>query len=720
MKLQERENLCFSNKMLACPLRGHWTSFRLVDEHGDGKPYGGLPYTIMDSIGQEYTGRLDGEGVAKIENHYRGPVVLMLDAPYQGVEAIYRDLMIRKSYPLPITGLQFRAEQTRFFHEDGFRREHNPAMKEADIFVQVEVRDLVRDGAHLPPEVGRSYEPQSVLLRGMGELGFGPEHSFGIVLSPNKHNVLEVRPMRALRPMLSTDDKFCALNLYQLALMATLSYTDFAQYPREKPLDKVHFMLDPSIGNWFGEALAGYQENWRVDRTQSQRFYPLYEDVPYSKRLEILPFDPTLYEQNHPDKGKDQEHPENQHFFDDQVNGGDTQAFICHHDEVVLISVRGTASLKDALRDVDALQVPFEEGVGSVHQGFYNAFRAMKAFVLRYLDKFHSGQKIIICGHSLGGAIALLLAEALRRFPDEDYNILLYTYGAPRAGDSTFVEGATDLVHHRMVNNNDPVPGVPAPWMDANWKVWVPGLATIVLAGPYGMLVFGAGLVRIGGDPYQHHGQQQHFMPVRFDEREWSAILWDPDCESIEGAACTAMLEKIRRGDMPARDGLLAQLINYTDHMMIASYIPCAWATLRRWQQTLENASSVVTEREFRVVEDALATLNEKLNEYARKVRHNEGPRGATKNESAAMSALHREQDRLLRTRERLQTVRYRRLTLTDVYGSAAQLPEFTGSVERWAKHAENRSSVQYAMIPRQPDDGFRLAREPLDIDSIC
>jgi hypothetical protein len=234
------------------------------------------------------------------------------------------------------------------------------------------------------------------------------------------------------------------------------------------------------------------------------------------------------------------------------------------------------------------------------------------------------------------------------------------------------------------------------------------------------MLVFGAGLVRIGGDPYQHHGQQQHFMPVRFDEREWSAILWDPDCESIEGAACTAMLEKIRRGDMPARDGLLAQLINYTDHMMIASYIPCAWATLRRWQQTLENASSVVTEREFRVVEDALATLNEKLNEYARKVRHNEGPRGATKNESAAMSALHREQDRLLRTRERLQTVRYRRLTLMDVYGSAAQLPEFTGSVERWAKHAENRSSVQYAMIPRQPDDGFLLAREPLDIDSIC
>ncbi|WP_330219457.1 hypothetical protein [Pseudomonas sp. RIT-PI-q] len=383
MKLQERENPCFSNKMLACPLRGHWTSFRLVDEHGDGEPYSGLPYTVMDSIGQEYTGRLDGEGVAKVENHYQGPVVLKLDAPYQGVEATYRDLIIRKSYPLPITGLQFRAEQTRFFHEDGFRREHNSVMKEADIFVQVEVRDLVREGAHLPPVVRRFYEPQSALLRAMSELGFGPEHSFGIALSPNQHNVLEVRPMRALRPMLSTDDNFCALNLYQLALMATLSYTDFAQDPAKKPLDKVRFALDPSIGNLFGEALAGYRESWRIDKSQTQRFYPMYEDVPYSKRLEILPFDPTLYEQNHPDKGQDQEHPANQHFFDDQEDGGDTQAFICHHDEVILISVRGTASLKDALRDAHALQVPFEEGVGSVHQGFYSAFQALKAFVLR-------------------------------------------------------------------------------------------------------------------------------------------------------------------------------------------------------------------------------------------------------------------------------------------------------------------------------------------------
>uniref|UniRef100_UPI00313BDF36 lipase family protein n=1 Tax=Pseudomonas sp. TH41 TaxID=2796405 RepID=UPI00313BDF36 len=689
-----------------------------MDEFGDGKPYGGLHYSVIDSIGQEYTGRLDGEGFAKVENHYRGPVVLIMDKRYNGLDQPYEQLIKREYYPLPITELQFRAEQTRFFHDDGFRREHNPAIKDADVFVQVEVRDLVREGAHLPPVVQRFHEPQSSLLRAMSELGIGPEVPFGIALSPNQHNVLEVRPMRALRPMLSTDDSFCALNLYQLALMATLSYTDFAQDPREKPLDKVRFPEDPSIGNLFGEALANYRENWRIDKHQRDRYYPLYEDVPYSKRLEILPFDPTLYAQNHPDKGKDQEHPANQHFFDDQKDGGDTQAFICHHDEVVLISVRGTASLKDAVRDVHALQVPFEEGVGRVHKGFYSAFQAISNFVRSYLGRFYVDQKIIICGHSLGGAIALLLAEALRRSTTQKYNILLYTYGAPRAGDSTFVEGAADLVHHRMVNNNDPVPGVPAPWMNANWKVWVPGLAMTVVSG-YGLLVFGAGLVRVGGDPYQHHGRQQHFMPVSFNAKEWSAVLWDPDCESIEKAACTAMLEKTRQGDMPVRDGLLAQLINYTDHMMVASYIPFAWATLRRWQQTQETGASVVTEREYDVVDIALAVLKQKLHEYAQRVRYNEGPRGATKDESATIDALYKERDRLTRTRKRLQNLRYNGLTLADVYGSAAQSPEFTGSVERWFKHAENRRLEQYAMIPRQLDDGLRLARKPLDIDSI-
>lgn len=52
----------------SCPLRGHWASFRLVDEHGKGEPYAGLKFTTYDSEGNSYTGVTDDEGFANIED----------------------------------------------------------------------------------------------------------------------------------------------------------------------------------------------------------------------------------------------------------------------------------------------------------------------------------------------------------------------------------------------------------------------------------------------------------------------------------------------------------------------------------------------------------------------------------------------------------------------------------------------------------------------------
>ena len=105
--------------------------------------------------------------------------------------------------------------------------------------------------------------------------------------------------MRALRPMLSTGDEFCALNLYQLSLMATLSYTDFGQEPNTQPVKtgRVSFPVQPSSGNWFGHALPQFDELWKVDASQTKKYYPLYEEVPYSKRLEVVPGASHLFEE---------------------------------------------------------------------------------------------------------------------------------------------------------------------------------------------------------------------------------------------------------------------------------------------------------------------------------------------------------------------------------------------------------------------------------------
>ncbi|WP_395608227.1 lipase family protein [Pseudomonas sp. B22129] len=707
----------FSDKMPACALKGHWASFCLVDETGSGKAYGGLPYTLYDSTGRQYDGRLDGDGFARLQGFYCGPVVLKLDSLYSGAQEPYNRLRIRQAYQLPITELQVRAEQTRFSAEDGQRIEGNPAQSQADRFYQVEVRDLVRHVAHLPAPIPGRHRPQRHALKMMADLGFGPPQPSltGVVLFPNQHSVLEVRPLRALRPILSIEDKFCALNLYQLALMAGLSYCGFGQQPSKKPEDQVSFPLDPTVGNLFADKLSGFEEAWRIDPEQTHRYYPLYEDVPYSRRFEILPFDPELYPPNRPQLEEQQEHPASLHFFDDEKFGTDTQAFITHHDEVILISVRGTVSGADILRDANAHQVNFAEGVGRVHEGFYQACQAMRDFVLRYLEKFHVRQRIIICGHSLGGAIALLLAEGLRRTPDRDYNILLYTYGAPRAADAEFTDGASSLVHHRIVNHNDPVPSVPAPWMNTTAKLWIPGAVMLFSTPAPGGLLFAAGLVRIDGSPYRHHGEQQHFMPIALPDGTRSSILWKPGCESIQEAGCNRAVQL--HGDMPNRDLLLKQLFQANEHFMTASYIPAAWATLRRWQQTVESQGALVTPREFELIDRALETMTQQLRDKRRELDRRRPPNQRS-NEHDYNPALNAEIDRLRSSRQRLETLRWRRLEARDVYGSHAHSTQLQPSLNRWFRHRENREPSQIASVP-PPSHNDRGRVQALDIDSI-
>ena len=703
----------FNDRMPACSLNGGWLTFCLVDETGNGKSYGGLPYTLRDVAGQQYNGRLNGEGFARVEGFFCGPVILMMEERYSGRETLYQSLMTRSFYALPITELQVRAEQTHFLDNHDQIVEKNPARPNADHFYQVEVSDLVRHSAHLPPLSSQAHRPMRHALKMMADLGFGPpESSFkGLVLFPKKFTMLQVRPLRALRPILSTQDQFCALNLYQLALMATLSYCEFGQDPSAEPKDKVSFPWHPSIGNLFAERLSCYREAWRFDSEQVQRFYPLYEDVAYSRRFEILPFDPELYGQNA--NAHDLEHPERIHFFNDVEFGTDTQAFICHHDEVVLIAVRGTASGADVLRDANAHQVPFIEGVGKAHQGFYQAFQAMHNFVSGYLFRYHSRQRIIICGHSLGGAIALLLAEALRRTPDRDYDPLLYTYGAPRAADAEFTAGASTLVHHRIVNHNDPVPSVPAPWMNTTAKLWIPGAITLFSNPAPGGLLFAAGLVRVGGNPYRHHGEQYHFMPITLADGSHSSVLWKPGCESLQEAGCNRALQL--QGDMPDRDNLLRQLFQADQHFMTTSYIPAAWATLRRWQHTLESEGPLVTQREFELLDRAFEDMREQLRAKRRELALR---RPANDRSHEPTDALNAEIDRLHTSRERLASLRWRRLQAHDVYGSHAPSAHLQSSLKRWFSHRENREPAQFASIP-PPSHDERARAQTLDIDSV-
>ncbi|MBV4485785.1 lipase family protein [Pseudomonas sp. SWRI153] len=712
-----------SSRVLACPAQGRWSSFQLVDEFGSGEPYAGLAYVVIDSEGKNYDGNLDATGSGKIADHFAGPIALTLEKKYQGEDMAYVRAVNRRHYPLEITELQVRAEQTRYVNHNSTRTKENPARTCADEFFQVEVRHLVQHVSHLPPQVYSLYPTGSGPAKIMGK-----HYERGVVLMPLQHTVLEVRPMRALRPMLSTDPAFCALNLYQLALMATLSYCPFGQEPKKHPVETktVSFPVKPTVGNWFGDALAKFEELGKVDATQEKAYYPLFEDVPYSRRLEVVPFDPTLYSANDPQLGVDQEHPANIHFFDDRISGKqstDTQAFITHHDELILISVRGTYELiADGLRDADAFQVPFEDTDSKVHRGFYEAAQKAAVFVARYLDRFYAGQKLLICGHSLGGAVALLLSEMLRRRP-EGYNIQLYTYGAPRAGDANFTLGAKDLVHHRMVAHNDPVPSVPGTWMNTKTSVFGTGAVLTFVNVPVGLSVFVAGITNWTGEPYEHHGTLYHAMQVQFDRNEKSMILWKPGCDTVaQHAACSVAIQ-LQNG-LPDRPSLLAQLFSAGSHSMVGSYIPACWATLKRWQEAQTMKRPIVTEGEFKWVETALLSITAQL----RYKRGQTRPDAYVRHDEKINVALNLEIDRIQVTIKRLRKLQCERTTEQQVYGSLSTQPEqLSASLSRWLAHAENQVVEQLAMAPTSKSDNGLLASiyghtvgapHKLDIDS--
>jgi hypothetical protein len=201
MTMEQWKQPFFNENMPACALSGGSLSFCLVDESGDGQVYGGLKYEVFDSAGKGYKGHLNGDGVARIHGQCRGPVVLVFDAEYKATGSFYSTLQEREKYPLPITDLQVRAEQTHFLNPNGKRAERNHSRHKGDQFYQVEVSDLVRHIAHLPPVAPSAHRPQRHALKMMADLGFGPPQPAFTPASSLAPNAFHSRRFLCLEPV---------------------------------------------------------------------------------------------------------------------------------------------------------------------------------------------------------------------------------------------------------------------------------------------------------------------------------------------------------------------------------------------------------------------------------------------------------------------------------------------------------------------------------------
>ncbi|MCJ1363355.1 hypothetical protein MMC16_002462 [Acarospora aff. strigata] len=134
--------------------------------------------------------------------------------------------------------------------------------------------------------------------------------------------------------------------------------------------------------------------------------------------------------------------------------------------KLLVLAIRGSSSAQNFAVDALAGFVPSKICPGClVHQGFYGAWLELKAFLLPTLTAavaMYPDHQIVITGHSLGGAIAIIAAAELR---NKGMNIAMYSYGQPRIGNAltaSYISAQTNLgPTYRATHTNDPVPRLP-------------------------------------------------------------------------------------------------------------------------------------------------------------------------------------------------------------------------------------------------------------------
>ena len=137
----------------------------------------------------------------------------------------------------------------------------------------------------------------------------------------------------------------------------------------------------------------------------------------------------------------------------------DTQGFIAiDSNEVVYLVWRGSSSKKDFQNDASVQKFPFIEPGEKIHIGFKSSWEAVRDLVYKTLKGLDRIESIVICGHSLGGAVATLSAYAIHKELGID-RIECCTIGSPRVGNKKFKENynSTPIKTLRIVHHNDVV-----------------------------------------------------------------------------------------------------------------------------------------------------------------------------------------------------------------------------------------------------------------------
>jgi Lipase (class 3) len=123
------------------------------------------------------------------------------------------------------------------------------------------------------------------------------------------------------------------------------------------------------------------------------------------------------------------------------------------------VTFAGSDPLKfeDWITDFDAVQ-----SADDLHSGFQNAVETIWPVIQTAIaNRPAANEPLFFTGHSLGGALAILAAARAANEPKLQTTVV-YTFGSPRTGGSTFFDGyPLGDTTFRLINGNDIVPTVP-------------------------------------------------------------------------------------------------------------------------------------------------------------------------------------------------------------------------------------------------------------------
>jgi hypothetical protein len=150
--------------------------------------------------------------------------------------------------------------------------------------------------------------------------------------------------------------------------------------------------------------------------------------------------------------------------------------FQAQDDGEAVVAIRGTEGIKEWVQDAQFLDEAFTfvAGGGRSEDGFTDMYRSMSVeeglgalSVVKSLGTVawkRDVSSLTICGHSLGGSIATLVAlDVATNAPAPFNNPTVYTYASPRTGNHDFAVKyhQTVTTTYRFVDTVDLVPKLP-------------------------------------------------------------------------------------------------------------------------------------------------------------------------------------------------------------------------------------------------------------------